>query len=103
MTMKTVWRMLGLNWTRLISDYLVSQAIISICIPPSYALTIIPLVTFCIHGDRKLVERSLICPQLQILTFGRFWGAVQHTFIHRIAWLCTWLYTDLHSNTVLPS
>lgn len=48
-------------------------------------------------------ERSLICPQLQILTFGRFWGAVQHTFIHRIAWLCTWLYTDLHSNTVLPS
>lgn len=60
MTMKTAWRMLGLDWIRLISDYLVSQVIISLCIPPSYALTIIPLLTFCIHGDRKLVGRGLL-------------------------------------------
>ena len=80
MTMKTVWRMLGLNWTRLISDYLVSQAIISICIPPSYALTIIPLVTFCIHGDRKLVERGLLyvlsCKFLLLDAFGALYNTL---------------------------
>jgi hypothetical protein len=47
-------------------------------------------------------ERSLICPQSQILTWDAF-GALYNTFTHRVAWLCAWFYTDLHSNTVLPS
>lgn len=81
--MKTAWRMLGLDWTRLISDYfgfsgyhfpLYSS---KLCVDHHTPVTL--------FGDRKLVGVSYICPQSQILTFGRFWGAVYHTFTHRVA------------------
>jgi hypothetical protein len=93
----------GTGLDKTISDYLVSQVIISLCILPSYALTIIPLVTFCIHGDRKLVGRGLLYVLSRKFLLLDAFGALYNTFIHRVAWLCAWLYTDLHSNTVLPS
>lgn len=58
--MKTAWRMLGLDWTRLISDYFGFSGYHF----PLYSFKLCvdhhTLVTFCIHGDRKLVGRGLL-------------------------------------------
>lgn len=79
MTMKTAWRMLGLDWVRLISDYFgFSGYHFPLCSSKLCVDHHTPCHILYTRRPETGRERSLIGPQSQILTFGRF-GALYNT------------------------